>query len=58
MRRMGWIAVAALTLLPWASAGAACFLPRPFELDRINREIAGRVVDYTHNHGRDNSLWS
>jgi Putative esterase len=27
-------------------------------LNRVNRRIAGYVVDYTHNHGADNRLWS
>jgi len=56
---MGWIAAAALALLTWNAADAQrCVLPRPFELDRINRELAGRVVDYTDNHGADHRIWS
>ena len=59
MKPVGWIAAAALGLVAWSGACALpCVVPRPFELDRINREIAGHVVDYTHNHGRNNAIWS
>ncbi len=55
---MGWIA-AALALLTWNAANAQrCVLPRPFELDRVNRELAGHIDDYTHNHGADHRIWS
>jgi S-formylglutathione hydrolase FrmB len=57
--RWGWIAATAWTLAICSGAFAGkCVLPRPFELDRINRRIAGHVVDYTHNHGHNNALWS
>ena len=56
MIRRGWIAAAALLLLPWA-VQAHC-LPRPFELDRVNRDLAGHIVDYTHNSGVDHRIWS
>lgn len=55
--RIGWLVVAALGLVPWAAAEAHC-LPRPFELDRINRDLAGHIVDYTHNTGTDYRIWS
>ena len=28
------------------------------DLDRLNRRLAGQVVDYTHNHGADRRLYS
>ncbi len=28
------------------------------ELDRVNRRIQGRVLDFTKNHGADNRIWS
>ena len=57
VRRLAW--AAALTMLMSSAACAQrCVLPRPFELDRINRQIAGHIVDYTHNHGRNNAIWS
>jgi hypothetical protein len=52
----GWIAVA-LVLLPWSSASANP-VRRLFELDRVNRQIAGRVLDFTHHHGADRRIWS
>jgi S-formylglutathione hydrolase FrmB len=27
-------------------------------LERVNRNLAGHVVDYTHNHGADRRIWS
>ncbi len=58
MKRIGWTA-AALAMLACSGARAQqCVLPRPFELDRINRRLAGHVVDYTHNHGHKNWIWS
>ncbi len=27
-------------------------------LDRVNREICGQVLDFTHNHGQDRRIWS
>jgi S-formylglutathione hydrolase FrmB len=44
-------------LAPCAPARAH-FLRNLFELDRVNKRIAGYIVDYTHNHGRDNRIWS
>jgi poly(3-hydroxybutyrate) depolymerase len=31
---------------------------RSSNLNRVNRKLAGRVVDYTHNHGQDNRIYS
>jgi S-formylglutathione hydrolase FrmB len=28
------------------------------ELDKVNRCIQGQVLDFTHNHGKDNRIWS
>lgn len=28
------------------------------QLKRVNRQLSGQVLDYTHNHGADNRLWS
>jgi len=41
--------------LPPALVQAA---PKAPNLDCLNRQLAGQVVDYTHNHGSDNRLWS
>jgi len=29
-----------------------------FYLDRTNRKLNGRVIDFTHNHGKDRRFWS
>ena len=29
-----------------------------FALDRLNSKLHGRVLDFTHNHGADNRIWS
>jgi len=57
VRRIGWAVVAVLGLVSLARAGVLD-LPRPFELDRVNRGLAGRLVDHTHNHGADHRIWS
>ena len=42
----------------------ACALPARAQvggcadLDRLNRRLAGRVVDFTHNHGEDRRVFS
>jgi S-formylglutathione hydrolase FrmB len=46
--------VLALLLLLAAAPAARCQLQSLISLDRLNERLAGRVVDYTHNHGRDN----
>jgi pimeloyl-ACP methyl ester carboxylesterase len=45
-------------LLVILTAAPASALGRRNDLDAINGRLAGHVVDYTHNHGRDNRLWS
>lgn len=50
----GALLLAALHTLP-ATAGPLGFHD---ELKRVNGRIAGHVVDYTHNHGKDCRIWS
>ena len=57
MRYSGWIAVGLLALVPWSWASALP-LRRISQLDRVNAELSGRVLDFTHNHGADNRIWS
>ena len=45
-----------LLLLP--SAAPAAVLGRRTDLEALNRRLAGQVLDFTHNHGRDNRIWS
>jgi S-formylglutathione hydrolase FrmB len=56
VRRADWTAVLlALALTP--AAPAHPLRSRPL-LERVNRRLCGRVVDYTNNHGADRRLWS
>ncbi len=57
MTRAGWLAV--LVFLAVGQPRAAAHIQkRPFELERVNRKLAGKVVDYTHNHDGDHRIWS
>jgi S-formylglutathione hydrolase FrmB len=50
----------------WVGAALAIWLaatpPAPAwgsrALDRLNRKICGQVLDFTHNHGQDQRIWS
>jgi S-formylglutathione hydrolase FrmB len=57
MMRIGWIAALALGLSSLTTVQAQ-FLPRPFQLELINHQLAGRVVDYTNDNGADHRIWS
>ena len=54
MRRV----VAALLLIASATAPAKSQVCNLANLDRVNRKLHGRVVDFTHNHGADRRIWS
>ena len=54
MRRV----VAALLLLAAATAPAKAQVFDLVNLDRLNRKLRGRVVDYTQNHGADRRICS
>lgn len=51
------LALLALTLTA-SSALALPRIPRPGELDRLNKGLKGRVVDFTSNHGKDRRFYS
>lgn len=55
MRRLALIVSVGLLAAVPACAGV---LPRPFQLDRVNRKLGGQVIDYTRNHGHDNRIFS
>ena len=57
VRHTVWLSAVLLVLLSVRQAPAT-ILPRPFELDRLNRRLHGQVVDHTNNHGRNKALWS
>ncbi len=50
--------VAALVLLASAAGPAEAQLFELVNLEHLNRQLCGRVVDYTHNHGADRRLYS
>src|SRR5262249_54897465 len=54
--RSAWLAV--LALLALRPESGAHLLPRPLRLVSLNWKLAGQLVDHTHNHGRDNRIWS
>lgn len=56
MTRAGWLAVV-LVLLS-APEVRAVVIFRPFQLERINRRLHGRLVDHTFNHGTDRRIWA
>ncbi|MBY0231204.1 MAG: hypothetical protein K2W96_18135 [Gemmataceae bacterium] len=56
MTRAWMCMVAAFLALP--GGARAHLLPRPFKLDRLNRQLAGKLVDHTNNHGLDRRIWS
>jgi hypothetical protein len=55
MRRLALIVCVILLAGVPACAGV---LPRPFQVDRVNRQIGGQILDYTHNHGVDRRIYS
>jgi S-formylglutathione hydrolase FrmB len=52
------VCLALLSLLLSALSASAHGLPRPFELERVNRRLHGQVIDHTDNHGQRRALWS
>lgn len=58
---MKWIIgtfLALLCTLTTAPAHANNWMPTPWKLDRLNRQLHGTVLDYTRNHGGDRRIWS
>ncbi len=57
MRRTAWVLVLlAVAAFPAAAPGLSILYRG--ELDRVNRRVKGRVLDFTHNHGADCRLFS
>ena len=54
MRRIGWLGVLALVGLTPAGAWATGWRKDSNDIHIINKRLAGRVVDYTANHGQEN----
>jgi hypothetical protein len=57
VNRAGFFVFAALLALAPGKAHAH-LLPRPFSLERVNRKLCGKVLDFTRNHGADRRIWS
>ncbi len=57
MRLWVWNAVALVWLAGYSPVSAHP-LRRYHGLDRVNEQLAGRVLDFTHNHGADHRIWS
>jgi S-formylglutathione hydrolase FrmB len=58
VKTAGWIAPVLTLLVGLAPAAANQHLPRPFELERLNRRLSGQVIDHTRHHGHDRRIWS
>jgi hypothetical protein len=56
VKRAGWLALVLVVL--GGPRAEAHLLSRPFQLDRLNRKLAGQVIDHSHNHGVDRRIWS
>jgi S-formylglutathione hydrolase FrmB len=56
---MHWLALGFVLVLPVPSAQARDWFGRGRrELEATNTRLHGQVIDYTHNHGADNRIWS
>lgn len=65
MKGKGWLAALLLlaTLAPYSAAEwftqfRQGGLLGHYRLERMNRQLQGTLVDYTHNHGADRRIWS
>jgi S-formylglutathione hydrolase FrmB len=52
----GWLPLAILFFA--TSVGQAQLICHQYDLDKLNQSLAGRVEDFTHNHGHDNRISS
>jgi S-formylglutathione hydrolase FrmB len=57
VKTAAWIASVLIVLVGVAHASAH-IIPHPLQLERLNRRIAGQVLDFTRNHGHDRRIWS
>ena len=56
VKHIGWLGLLVAAAL--ASPASAQLVPRPFALERVNRQIKGKVLDFTNNHGKDLRFYS
>jgi S-formylglutathione hydrolase FrmB len=58
-RKIRWLSVLLILGLPLPAARAVGWRKENNgQLEKLNRSIQGKVVDYTANHGQDNRIWS
>jgi S-formylglutathione hydrolase FrmB len=57
VNRSAWLAAVLIVATGLTPSRAAAGW-RPFALDRVNRHLHGRLIDYTHNHDGDRRIWS
>lgn len=53
-----WIVAVAILLIATSSVAALPRIPRPWENQRLNKQLHGTLVDFTANHGVDRRMWS
>ncbi|MCI0378135.1 MAG: hypothetical protein L0215_11035 [Gemmataceae bacterium] len=58
MKKLGWLSIAAVLLISVTQSDATGWRKDSGELRTCQRRIAGRIEDYTCNHGKDNRIWS
>jgi S-formylglutathione hydrolase FrmB len=56
VRKPACLALLLLALVPCSSDAHPVRFP--FLFGRVNHSLHGQIVDYTHNHGADNRIWS
>jgi S-formylglutathione hydrolase FrmB len=56
MASVGWIVAFWMDIVGLGQAPP--ILLGPHQLERVNRQLQGQLLDFTHNHGRDNRIWS
>jgi S-formylglutathione hydrolase FrmB len=47
-----------ILLAGWGEVSAGQLVPHPLEIQRVNRQLSGQLIDYTANHGHDNRIWA
>jgi S-formylglutathione hydrolase FrmB len=58
MNKTGWLGTLLLVALIPQSGMALGWRKDSAELDKLNKRLAGTVIDYTANHGKDLRMWS
>src|ERR1044072_8091803 len=56
MKSFGWIVAFWVDIVGLGQAPRLALGPN--QLERVNRQLHGKLLDFTNNHGRDRRLWS